>query len=205
MIFWICWVLCYLPLKIMFPTKIVGKKNYPKKGQSAVIACNHYSNWDAEIVQISFPRRMYYLFKKEMMKHKFVGWLLKKWGGYPVDRQAVGGDMAATKFVLGKLKQGKIVCLFPEGTRNKTQSDELQQLKNGAVVFACKTESPLIPMMLAKRPRVFHRNTLIIGEPISFDFENPKKPSKEEFSAATDKLSIAMKKLQEDYLASKTK
>ena len=205
MIFWICWVLLWLPLKIMFPMKIVGKKNYPKKGQSAVITCNHYSNWDAEIVQISFARRMFYLVKKEMMEHKTIGWLLRKWGGYPVDRNAVGGDMAATKFVLTKLKQGKIVCLFPEGTRNKTESDELQQLKSGAVVFASKTESLLIPMMFAKRPRVFHRNTLIIGEPIDFGFENPKRPTKEEISAATEKLSAAMKKLQEDYLAKKKK
>jgi len=205
MIFWICWVLLWLPLKIMFPTKIVGKKNFPKKGQSAVLTCNHYSNWDAEIVQISFARRMYYLFKSELLKNRFMGWLLKKWGGYPVDRQAAGGDMAATKFVLGRLKENKIVCLFPEGTRNKTENDELQALKSGAIVFATKTESPLIPMMLAKRPRAFHRNTLIIGEPIAFDFENPKKPSKEEIAAATEKLSIAMQKLQDDYNAKKVK
>ena len=204
MIFWISWLLAWLPLKIMFPTRIIGKKNFPNKG-SAVVVCNHYSNWDVEVVQISFARRMFYLMKKEMMKNRFVGWLLKKYGGYPIDRNAPGGDLAATKFAIGTLKQGKIMCLFPEGTRNKTDSDELQALKSGSVLFAAKTNSPLVPMMLAKRPKPFHRNALIVGEPIKLEFETPGKPTKEELEAATQKLSETMKKLQEDYLASKKK
>ena len=198
MLFWILWVLCWLPLHIFFPLKKVGKKNVPKKG-GVVLACNHYSNWDVELLQISFGRRFSYLAKKELMKGKFVNWFLKKLGAFPVDRDA-GGDIAATKFALGTLKKGGALCLFPEGTRNKTTSDELQALKSGSIVFSAKTGTPLVPMMFLKRPKMFHRNVLVIGEPLDFKFENPTRPSKEEIAVATEKLSEAMKELQQNGL-----
>ena len=196
MLFWIIYVLAWIPVRILFPLKVVGKKNLPKSG-GVVLCCNHFSNFDVILLQAGISRRMYYLVKKELMKNKFFAWFLRKMGAFSVDRGA--GDLAATKFALGKLKQGKPMCLFPEGTRNK-ESEELQALKSGSVLFSAKTNSPLVPMMILKRPRVFSRNVLVIGEPVEFGFAVANKPSKEELEQATQTLAEKMTALQKENL-----
>lgn len=197
MILALVFVILWLPIRLLYPLKVVGKKNIPKKG-GVVLACNHFSNIDVVLLQMRLGRRLYYLAKKELMKNKLVGWFLKRLGAYPVDRGT--GDLAATKFALGTLKAGKALCLFPEGTRNKTETDDLQALKSGSVLFSAKTGTPLVPMMFLKRPRVWRRNVLIIGEPLQFNFATSNKPTKEELEQATAILAETMTKLQKDNL-----
>ena len=188
-------VLFWLPFKILFRLKVVGKKNIPKKG-SVILACNHFSNFDVILLQLNVGRRLFYLAKKELMSNKFVGWFLKKLGAFPVDRKEA--DLAATKFVLKTLNNGNALCLFPEGTRNKSNSGDLQALKSGVVLFSSKTNSPIVPMMFLKKVSIWHKNILVIGEPINFNFENNLKPTKEELESATRYLSETMVSLQHD-------
>ncbi len=56
--------------------------------------------------------------------------------------------------------------LFPEGTRNKSGSKEMFKFKDGAVVFALKTGSPIIPMVQYRPPKIFRRNYVLIGKPM---------------------------------------
>ena len=197
MLLWLLYVIFWLPGKILLPTKVVNKKLIPKKG-GVVLACNHFSNLDVILLQLNIGRGLKYLAKKELMKNKFVGWFLKKLGAFPVDRE--NGDIAATKFALKTLKDGKALCMFPEGTRNKSDSNELQDLKSGAVLFASKTSSPLVPMMFVSKPRLFHKSYLIVGEPVVFNFIDPNRPSKSELNEAVAKLSQIMKNLQNSHL-----
>ena len=45
MLYTICLILVYLPLILLFPTKVIGIKNIPKKGKF-IFCCNHQSNND---------------------------------------------------------------------------------------------------------------------------------------------------------------
>ena len=83
--------LCYLPVNLFYSTKIIGRKNVPKKG-AAILCCNHRSNMDIVVIDIKFFRRPYVLAKHTLFKNKFVGAVLKSYGGISVNREQVGAS-----------------------------------------------------------------------------------------------------------------
>ena len=68
------------------------------------------------------------------------------------------------KAVNNHLKKGKKMVIFPEGTRNKTGSTDLQAVKSGVVFFAKRAEVPLVPVRMEKKPKLFRLNRIYIGE-----------------------------------------
>jgi len=200
MVFCILFCIAWLPIRLMFPTKVIGKNNLPKK-QGYVLTCNHYSNMDPILLNIYLNKKIRFMAKKELFNTKLKAWLFKKIGAFPVDREKM--DISTFKFALNTLKDGKILGIFPEGTRNKTGNEDLQEIKSGAIVFAGKVEAPVVPAVLYKKSRFFRRNYLLIGEPIVLEAENPKKMSQEEINFNTQKLTDAMNKLREDFVNKK--
>ena len=97
------------------------------------------------------------------------------------------------------LKEKKILGIFPEGTRNKTESESLQDVKSGAVVFAGKGDVPIVPAIIYRKTKFLRRNYILIGEQLNLVAENPKKMTQEEIEFNTQKLSDAMNKLREDF------
>ncbi len=196
MIFAICFSLLWLPIRILFPTKVIGKKNLPKK-QGYVLTCNHYSNLDPVLIDIYLNKKIRFLAKKELFKNKFGGYFLKRFGAYPVNRERP--EVSAVKFSINTLKSDKVLGVFPEGTRNKDEKNtQLLELKNGAIVFASKAETVIVPMVLYKKARVFRKNYLIIGEPIEIEGEDKKRLTHEEAELNTQRLADAINKLRVD-------
>ena len=193
MLFVIGFILCFLPLTILFPTKVLNKKNFPKKkGEKGYIVCaNHYSNADVMIFDIKFGRKIYYLAKKELYKNKFSSWVLDSLGGIKIDRQS--NDIAAYKAAIKTLKDKKPLGIFPEGTRNKNGDDaSVQEIKSGAILFASKTGCPIIPVVMYRKPKVFRKNYILVGEPFYPHGENNIKLTKEEIEENTNELSDIM-------------
>lgn len=194
-IFWIAFVIAFIPFTILFPTIVKGCKNLPKK-TGYIVCVNHTSMIDAPLLDVKICKRIRFLGKKELCKNKLSTWgHTKVLGTIPVDRGSA--DIAAVRNVLAVLKKGKIVGIFPEGTRNKSEKiDELQELKSGAIMFASKAEVPIVPIIYVKKPRVFCLNKLLIGEPFYVKGENPKKLTKEETEANVKELARRMEELR---------
>ena len=93
--------------------------------------------------------------KKEMFKNKFLSWFWRGMGLISLDRQKT--DFTALKTSLSVLKDGKKLVIFPEGTRNKVNT-ELQEIKGGTALFAIKAKVPIVPMWIEKRGKIFRRN-----------------------------------------------
>lgn len=186
--------LIFIPVLILFPTVIKGKKNIPKKGKM-ILCCNHQSNMDLPLIATRMRRRYKYLAKKELFSTRFKSWLFRVMGAYPIDRGKP--DLKAVKNTLNFLKEEKAVCIFPEGTR--LTSDEHNELKGGVAMFALKTDSPIVPCFIIKKPRPFIFNKIIIGKPFKFsDFEEFKdrKIDKELIERATEILSTKIYELK---------
>ena len=201
MLFYVLRVICFLPLKILFPTRIICKKNKIKKGR-VILCCNHQSNNDVPIIAISFHRRFSYMAKKSLFNNKFFGWLIKKLGAYPVDREKT--DLKAMKKTIDLLKAEKGICLFPQGTRISEMDSA--QLKNGAIIFSLKTNSPILPSVFIRKPSVFKRNRYVIGEPIKLyemDEFKDKKIDEELIEKGKNILFQKMLELQENNKFSK--
>lgn len=145
--------------------KILHKENLRYQG-GAILVANHLRAIDVIWVALLFRKEnLVFLGKKEAFESKFGGWFLRKMGAIPIDRG--GNDVGAMLKVVRALKQGKKVCVFPEGTRNK-KSTELLPTKNGACAMAIAAKVPLIPMIQYNRFRMFHRSYIAVGTPYDF-------------------------------------
>ncbi len=150
----------YIPLLIMYPALIVGRKNIRRKGK-LILVSNHQSNIDPIIIwNRVFRRKFKYMAKESLFKNKFVGFLIKSVGAYPVNRNST--DLSAIKKTLAYLKDDKAICLFPEGTR--LHSDEQSQLKQGTVIFALKTGAPIVPSYFSRKPGLFKFTKYTVGK-----------------------------------------
>ena len=153
-------VVFYIPLLILYPTFIFGRKNLRRKGK-LILCCNHRSNADPIVLWSRvFRRRFKYMAKEELFRNKFAGFIFSCIGAYPVNRKST--DISSIKKTLGYLKEEKAICIFPEGTRVK--DDELSEIKSGVVIFALKTNAPVVPSMYKKKLRPFCFNKLTIGK-----------------------------------------
>lgn len=189
--FWIILTLIFLPIKILFPTKIVGKKNLPKG--KAIYASNHQTNFDIMIIACGIFRRMYALGKAELFSNKFSSWFMHSIGCIKVERGKA--DIEAVKIVFNTLnKKNKPIVIFPTGTRNSSP-DEVQDLKNGVAMFSTKTHSPIVPMVLIKKPRLFRPNKLVIGKPLDLSKYEGRKADKELYAEINRDLTNAMEQL----------
>lgn len=152
---------------LVWPTKVVNAAN-AKKVKGAIFTCNHYSKMDSLIPYFTlFKKEAHALAKYELFQNPIAGWFLHKMGAIPVRRGEA--DIESVKQVLRVLKDGKQLLIFPEGTRNKEDTQEMADFKTGTARFAIKTKSTIVPMIYYHSPKAFRKNWLYVGEPFTLD------------------------------------
>ncbi len=147
-------------------------ERYPKSG-GGLICSNHQSNLDPMLVGVTCRRNVYYLAKKSIFKKQPLKLMQNTLHCIAIDR---GRGISGIKNTIKKLKQGKLVLVFPEGSRSKT--GKMQTIKGGFLTLARKTKSPLIPAGIegahaayppgSSFPRLGHVH-VAVGEPITYD------------------------------------
>lgn len=151
--------------KLFYMPKVIGKENLPKSG-SYVLVCNHFAKVDAFMIVDLVKKKINFMAKKEWFDTKFKNKLFRSLGAIPVDREKA--DFSSIKTCLKILKDGKPLVVFPEGTRNKTNT-ELQEIHGGANLIAFKAGVPIIPVGMNKRFKKFGKNYVCIGKPYTLD------------------------------------
>ncbi len=147
--------------------KLEGVHNLPDKGP-VIIAANHVSNWDPIFIAIALKRPVHYMAKSELFNYRLLGKLLYKINAFPVRRGTA--DRRAIKNALDILESGKVLGMFPEGTRNKT-GDEIK-FQSGVAMLALKARAPIVPVACLgtnKKCPVGWFNPLVVklGKPLS--------------------------------------
>lgn len=199
--FHICQIIATPFVRFFFPTKFIGKKHIPKG--PCIIASNHTSNVDAPLLAVHTWEKKYYLAKKEMVKNKFVGAVVKSWGAIPIERQ--GNDVGAIKECLKKLKAGKKLVIFPEGTRQHNENMQLGEVKQGTAMLAIKGKVPIVPMFIMKKPKLWHRNRVVIGKPFELSDFYGRRLGSEEMAQASKIVEEKINELREYAINSLTK
>lgn len=160
---------------ILYPAKVIGRKNIPKKG-GAIEICNHKRMFDPVLIALYQWRRPRFLAKKSIFKNFIMRGILKALGAVPIDRKNV--NISEMKRAVKIIKDGEIMLMFPEGTRNKIDDGNMQEFKNGVSTFALMAKVPIIPMYILKKIRIFRFNRIFIGEPIILsEFYNTRPTS----------------------------
>lgn len=180
-LFYIASVVLRLVFMVIVPTKVVGKENLKAvKKKGAIIACNHYSNMDIvylvpRFFKIQHTRKL--LCKKEIGKCWFVRWFFESVGTIFIDRGAV--DRNAFRQVDKALKANKNLVMFPEGTRNKSGTDEMNQIKSGVIFFAKKADAYIVPLRFEHKIKMFHKNIIKVGAPYKVGEDGKLKTEEE--------------------------
>ena len=118
-----------------------------------------------------------------------------------------GNDVRALLDCLKVLKNGEKLVIYPEGTRNKTEEDVLP-FKHGASALAIKTKTPVIPLVIYSKPKMFRCAHILMGEPMEFSEYYDKKLTEADFFAVDECIRnkmIEMKREHKAYLESKKK
>ena len=145
------------------PTTIINKENFTD--ESAIVCCNHYTSSDVLVIAAKLMKKdLNVLAKAELFKGKVSSWFLTKVGAIKVNRG--NPEVSVHKEILRRLKSGRQILIFPEGTRNREGTHEMAEFKSGAGLYAVKAKVPIIPLMFHHQSKPFKRNYLIVGEKI---------------------------------------
>lgn len=128
------------PSRVIFPQKFINRENIPKEG-TYLVCCNHISYLDPFFLVVGHKRQICFMAKDELFHNKIIAWLLYRVGAFPVKRGS--GDTDSIKHALNLLENGRLLGIFPEGTRGK--GGELLKFKAGAAMLAYKTQFPILP------------------------------------------------------------
>lgn len=159
--------------------RIYEGQNVPKEG-GYIVACTHTGYVDILNLGVSIlPRQVHFMAKKQLFDVKVLGWLLPKLHAFPVDRDNPGPSVIKIPSQL--LKEGKIVGIFPSGTRNADGSD----LKQGAITIAQLAKAQIVPAAYIGPNSLgdlfsSQKGHLIFGEP--FYVTGKGKEGREEFT-----------------------
>ncbi len=173
---------------MVFRIKLEGE--IPKNG-AYIIAANHASFYDPVLVGAFSKRPLAMMAKAELFEHKVLGWLIKKFGAFPVHRNKA--DITAVKKALSVLKGGDALLIFPEGRRVK--KGEASDAKSGMIMFALKTQTPVIPVGINSSYKLFSRMTLKFGQPVYFEEYYGQKLTSSEMEPLANQVLDKIKKL----------
>jgi 1-acyl-sn-glycerol-3-phosphate acyltransferase len=130
---------------LVWSTKVVGSGNVPRTGP-VILAANHIGVIDGPVLHGASPRGSHIIVKQEMFKG-FLGGVLWYSGQIPVDRRS---GRAALTAALALLEEGRVVGIFPEGTRG---SGRVANAQAGIAWLAVRSGAPVVPVaILGTRP-----------------------------------------------------
>ncbi|WP_432696240.1 acyl-[ACP]--phospholipid O-acyltransferase [Marinobacterium sp. YM272] len=103
-------------LKRSYRVSVSGLENLPKRG-GVLLLGNHISWIDWAIVQIACPRPVRFVMLRSIYETWYLKPFLKFFGAIPI---SAGNSQGALASVNECLKNGEVVCLFPEGAISRT-------------------------------------------------------------------------------------
>jgi len=134
-----CRIFCWL----FFSLRVFGRENIPGQGAFLLVS-NHQSFLDPLFCGVRIKRHLCFFARSSLFGHWFFGRLLSSVNAIPVRRGQA--DLGAIKKIIGKLKQGKGLCLFPEATR--TSDGKIAAFKPGFGLLCRRGNAAVVPVVI---------------------------------------------------------
>jgi 1-acyl-sn-glycerol-3-phosphate acyltransferase len=174
-----------------------GAENVPESG-AALLLCNHISHFDPPYMGKRFPRYIHFMADKPLLEIPLYGPLLRRGGVFPVDRTK--NDIGALKAAMKLLKDGQVVCIFPEEGIRQEETSVLggAEMPVGTASLWKKTGVPVIPMVIIGSDQAYAwkkywrfpgwRVFVRVGKPIPCDPEATREELRDRITAAWREL-----------------
>lgn len=148
------------------PVKVIGIENIPENG-AYILCANHTSMSDPFFLVTIFKQQINFMAKIELFKVGILRWVLSAVGAFAVDRGK--GDMTAINKAKQLINDGKILGIFPEGTRYKEGAP--RKAKSGVAYISMDTKADILPVSIYREGAysIFKRTTIRIGELIKYE------------------------------------
>ena len=162
--------------------------NIPENG-ACLMCINHTAFSDVLVVAAASSRQVHYLAKAELFKIPLLGSLIRALGAFPIRRGA--SDVQAIKTTLALLKEGKMIGIFPQGTRHPGVDPSLTDVKSGVGMLAHRSKATVVPVFISTkkyRTRIFHRTDVYFGKPITPDELAVEKGNAAQYTAISQKI-----------------
>jgi 1-acyl-sn-glycerol-3-phosphate acyltransferase len=152
-IYWLMRSLFRLLFRYYGSWEVRGHEHVPKTGP-VLIAPNHLSFLDPPLMGCALERPGWFMAKAELFRVPGFRWLITKMHAYPVKRGVA--DRAAMKRTLDYLRNGEVVCVFPEGKRSIDGT--LGQIEIGIGLLAVKTGAVIVPAAIRGTDKMLPRS-----------------------------------------------
>jgi 1-acyl-sn-glycerol-3-phosphate acyltransferase len=183
----------YVLLPLYTRVEVRGLENVPMEGP-LVIASNHLNDADPGILCTRIRRPIAFMAKVELFRIPLLAQFLRAFGAFPVRRGEA--DLKTLRVANENLKQGRAVCIFPEGTR-EGPAEQLREAHPGAAIVALRNDVPILPVAISGSgelhiPGMFLRLdrrvrvTLAIGKP--FQLGRPERLNADAAKLGTQRI-----------------
>src|SRR5436305_3705895 len=166
-------------LSLLGRPKVVGLEYVPDSGP-VILASNLLAVADSFYLPLVVARRITFLAKAEYftgtgLKGWFQRWFYTAAGQVPIDRTDADSAQSALDTAQRILKQGKLLGMYPEGTRSP--DGRLYKGKTGLARLALESGVPVIPVAMIGTNKVnppgtsmlrFGKVTVRFGKPMDF-------------------------------------
>ena len=167
-----CAFLCWSWLRISYRLRRIHRDRVPPTGAILVIS-NHQSFLDPMVNGVTVWDRQFTALARDSLFIGPFGWILRSVSARPIKRE--GGDLEAMKGALAELEAGRVVIIYPEGTRSP--DGNMLEFKRGVLLLLKRVKPTVLPMGVdgtfdawprgRRLPRLFGNVVCVCGEPIS--------------------------------------
>jgi 1-acyl-sn-glycerol-3-phosphate acyltransferase len=186
-------------VKGLYRLRVRGLENVPEGG--FVLAANHTSNFDPWPLGIPFlPDRQLRFMAKAELFNPVLAPILRAGGAFKVRRGE--GDVDAMRTAVELVREGEIVVMFPEGTRQTKGLVKRHTARphTGAARIALTANAPLVPVAIGGTDRLLRLGPLRVayGPPIDLsdldgqDIKSAARLATERLMATIDELKTTL-------------
>ncbi len=120
-----------------------GVEHLPRRGP-AIVVSNHTSYADAILLGSAVPRPIHFIVLQRMYDLLLIRWFY--WGMGTIPVRGEGQDSKGIKRALRLLASGRVLGVFPEGSRSA--DGRLSEPRLGAAMIAALSGAPVVPVYI---------------------------------------------------------
>jgi len=190
--------------KLVCSYRVQNRKGLDNLPDGLLIASNHVSFLDPPLIGAAFRDPIYYFARKTLFDRPIANFIFTRVNAIPVNQDKP--EISSLKLVIGLLKDGEKVLIFPEGERSldgimKTEGEP------GVGMIVSKANVPVLPVRLFGPEKALPRGsgklkrhpvTLVVGQPIDLSdlLEKSELGTKERYQAIAARIMSAIGALE---------
>lgn len=140
--------LAWLLVHFMYRLRTEGLRNIPDEGP-ALLICNHVGFVDAIVISAACRRPVRFIMENSIFRIPLLGTIFRGMKAIPVAPAKEAPEVYERAFdlVAKELRDGNLVCIFPEG--RLTADGEIGPFRAGTMRILKETPVPVVPMALS--------------------------------------------------------